>query len=158
MKNKINYTCECAECKGSGVYVGFAERDGMAVVCSKCKGTGRKDITIEYEPFTGRKKAEGVTRVLQTNPGIQIGGDLERFGGMTYESWRTGIPFSTGMEMRNFTCPAWWAQSANAERPDWNECRKNLGNSFSQCRCFSNKAGCWERYDNEQCSKNTIVE
>lgn len=37
----IKIECECNACKGTGLYVGMAERDGAAVVCYTCKGTGK---------------------------------------------------------------------------------------------------------------------
>ena len=37
----IEFDCECESCKGTGLYVGMAEREGSAVVCHTCKGTGK---------------------------------------------------------------------------------------------------------------------
>jgi hypothetical protein len=98
--------CECKDCRGTGLYAGMGERDGAAVVCHCCKGTGKDKIT--YTEFTGRKDRVGVTRVFETNPGICVGGlDLSEFGGMPIKEWESGLPFPKGSEMRKYVCPSW---------------------------------------------------
>jgi len=127
----------------------MAERDGFAVQCKACKGAGESTLHVDYDDFDGRLPRQGVFRVLECNPGICAGG-TSNFGGMPYADWASGLPFPPGSEMREFTCPAWWYQSANyAKRPDWDECKENMGWSFSKCRCFNNKAACWARWDKE---------
>lgn len=49
---------ECKSCGGTGLYRGFAEREGEPVVCMTCNGTGADRIS--YTPFTGRKRKNGV--------------------------------------------------------------------------------------------------
>jgi hypothetical protein len=50
--------------------------------------------------------------------------------------------------MRNYTCPAWWYQSADyTKKPEWEECI--ACGSFSECKNFSNKEKCWEKFDAE---------
>lgn len=146
---------KCSSCGGTGLYVGLAEKDGAAVVCNTCDGTGCEKIVINYTPFDHRIKPSNVLHVFQVNPGICIGsgGDkklkLSDFGGMPFKDWADGKPFPPKSEDRKFTCPAWWYQSANYEKkPHWDEC---IGyGSFSQCPSFKDKAGCWERFDREQ--------
>lgn len=152
-EHRIKFRKECESCKGTGLYVGLAERDGSAVVCHGCKGKGFQDASIVYRDFEGRKVRVDVRRVVEVNPGICIGtgGEkrfkLEDFGGMSYAAWRNGKPFPPGSENRKFTCPAWWYQSADYERkPRWDECR---GGAFSDCPSFEQKARCWERWDRE---------
>ena len=53
---------ECSACGGTGLYCGFAEPKGMAVVCRQCGGTGCD--TISYKPFDHRKRKRGVKVVL----------------------------------------------------------------------------------------------
>ena len=53
---------ECEACGGTGLYCGFAEPKGTAVVCRICNGTGCH--VIHYKPFTGRRRREGVERVM----------------------------------------------------------------------------------------------
>jgi len=157
----IEYDCQCDECKGTGLYVGFAEKNGFAVVCHSCKGTGKTHKKIEYDDFDGRKDREGIKRVLQTNPGIGIGlgqmnqkdstfpsfTGIESFGGLNYEDWKAGKKFVKGTEMREFTCPAWWYQGADYDKkPSWKECGYGC---FSGCENFKHKDKCWERFDKE---------
>ncbi len=147
----IELEVACEPCKSTGLYVGMGERDGAAVVCSRCKGTGKAKYRHEYSDFTGRKEREGIRHVVAVNPGICIGEGrglkLEDFGGMSYEDWKKGTPFERGMENREYTCPAWWYQSFDYKRkPKWDDC--GFG-SFSACPSFQGKAKCWERFDKE---------
>lgn len=146
---KIELVEQCPACKGSGVYVGFAECDGYAVVCGKCKGAGKYHFTHEYEEFTGLKIRDDVTNVIKCNPGIGVGKRQGYdFGGISYAAWleNDGV-FPPNTEMRQFTCPAWWYQHAEYQlMPDWVEC--TLGR-FPSCHQFPNKEDCWARWDKE---------
>jgi len=152
---KIEFDEECPDCKSTGLYVGIAEKSGAAAICHTCKGTGKHHFKHTYEKFVERKNKSGITRVFQVNPGICIGGkNLEQFGGMSYKDWKAGNPFPPGSEMRAFTCPAWWYQSADCDKkPDWKDC-VGVG-SFSGCGNFNNKQNCWERWDEEFVTKKT---
>lgn len=143
---------ECTACGGTGLYVGMGEGDGFAVQCSRCKGTGEETRTFRWRDFEGRKVREGVVRVLEVNPGIIVGTDsghsVDAFGGVDYATWLNGEGFPPGSEMRDFTCPVWWYQSADYNRkPKWSKC--GLG-QFSACKHFANKAACWTRFDEEE--------
>ncbi len=52
---------ECASCDGTGLYVGFTEPPGSAVVCHYCKGTGGRRSS--YTLFTKRKPKRGIHTV-----------------------------------------------------------------------------------------------
>ena len=151
--HKIEIDCECKKCQGTGLYSGFGERNGAAIVCYGCKGTGETHMIIEYDDFVKRNPSYGIKRVLKCNPGVGVGENkkenlcLEDFGGITYEDWNAGKEFGPGTEMRKFTCPSWWYQSANFDkRPNWKEC--GFG-EFTACKEFCNKDKCWERFDKE---------
>ena len=151
-KHKIEFDEKCKSCSGTGLYVGMAERDGFAVVCNTCDGTGKHHVIFQYEDFEGKERNNNIKKVLKCNPGISCGVgngcNLESFGGMNYEDWFNGKDFPKGSEMRKYTCPAWWYQSADYEKkPDWKEC---MGcNMFSACKYFNTKEKCWERWDKE---------
>ena len=154
MKHKIEYDCQCDTCEGTGLYQGMGERDGFAVVCHRCEGTGKRHEVITYRDFNGQKRRKGVKQVLEVNPGIGAGVSeehgltLESFGGIPYKDWVEGKPFPLGSEMRAFTCPAWWYQSADYDKkPNWNWCRALGG--FSACSHFKTKELCWARWDKE---------
>ena len=150
----IEIECRCQSCTGTGLYVGIAERDGAAVVCHTCKGTGCQHIKLEYDDFEGRQPRENVSRVYQANPGICIGTGnghrLEDFGGLPYDDWLAGKPFIPGTENRRSTCPTWFYQCAgNDKKPQWDECFESLGRTFSDCPSFCRKQDCWARWDRE---------
>ncbi len=164
MKKVIEFDEKCQSCDGTGLYSGMGERDGAAVVCHTCSGTGRHHFKHEYDEFIGRIKSPKVERVFEVNPGICIGTGraevrrylLSDFGGMDIEDWRKGKPFPRKSEMREFTCPAWWYQSADyKKKPRWKQCNENLGGSFSQCKHFRNKKECWMRWDRENGKKES---
>jgi hypothetical protein len=159
--NKYEHDEVCKACGGTGLYQGMAESPGFAVVCNKCNGSGCFHYIHTFETFKKRKRKKEIITVLQTNPGIKTGCgimkngdalDYDSFGGMKYGEWNKGKPFPKKSEMRRFTCPAWWYQSADyKKKPDWEECEFG---SFSRCSHFKTKDKCWERWDNEQESAN----
>jgi hypothetical protein len=60
-ESDIMVRARCDTCNGSGVYQGFAEKKGEAVVCEDCEGEGCHTIT--YTPFAGRTTVKGVEKV-----------------------------------------------------------------------------------------------
>jgi hypothetical protein len=154
MKNVIELNEKCPSCKGTGLYVGMGERDGAAVVCNKCRGTGCFKYKHAYEDFLGRVHNPDVKRVYRANPGICIGEGktckLADFGGIPYKEWVSGVPFTPGTEDRAHTCPSWFYQSADYKlKPEWDECFSALGYTFSRCPHFATKELCWKRWDAE---------
>lgn len=144
--NRIEKVGKCNSCKGTGIYCGMAEIKNVGVVCRSCKGRGRQTYVLEWEDFEGLETREDVSRVLQCNPGVGVTGDAE-FGGMPYTDWLEGKPFPLGSEMRQFTCPAWWCQSAGLyDRFDKSECGFGM---FSGCDHFPQKHLCWETFDKQ---------
>ena len=151
-KHIFEYDEKCKSCDGTGIYVGFAEHDGIGVICHNCNGTGKKHNVIKWEDFGEREERENIKRVIMVNPGIACGigngHSLADFGGMDYKKWFLGGKFPIGSEMRNFVCPAWWYQCADYEKkPDWAECIKC--GPFSNCPHFKNKDKCWQKWDKE---------
>jgi len=65
---------ECDSCHGTGLYQGFMEQAGTAVICVTCKGKGW--YMHQYKEFTGRKRKEGVKKIS---------------GDMTYEEFNRKI-------------------------------------------------------------------
>ena len=147
MKGQKKFTVKavCEACKGTGIYQGFAEKPGAGVICHDCKGTGCFSYSYTYREFEARVVRKDIKRVFQANPGICIGGNTERFGGISYKDWLAGKRFKKGTEMRKYTCPAWWAQSVGQNKPYWKRCKPFM--AFSSCPSFKRKASCWEMWD-----------
>jgi hypothetical protein len=57
----ITVKAQCPSCHGTGVYVGYAEPEGEAVVCTRCTGKGW--INLYYAEFNGRRRHPGVETV-----------------------------------------------------------------------------------------------
>ena len=151
--NIVEFDQECTDCGGTGLYIGMAERDGAAVICHKCRGTGCKHVRLEYEPFHNRHTRTDVDRVYQSNPGIMIGKGggkyaLSDFGGITYAEWLATQTFPKHSENRLFTCPRWWTQSIGGGGIEWKDWPCTWGR-FSDCPQFLTKDRCWSRYDKE---------
>ena len=152
----IEWIQECDVCEGTGLYVGLAEKNGAAVVCNDCEGSGRQHIKREYQEFKGQKHREDITRVFATTAGIVIAPEITQ-GGVPYEVWKHD-PQSVkrpGAELREFSCPAHWAQCVGTKRPEWKEC-VTWGQSFFKCEHFPIKSQCWERLDRERKGKEHV--
>jgi len=150
---KFEVDAECRACGGTGLYIGMAERHGAAVVCSRCKGTGKERMSISYIPFTGRKKRMGVVRVFEFNSGYVIGNGpdckIEDFGGMSFDKWEQGEPFPLGSESREYVCPKQYAQVTGKDF-DYEKCKYSLGTTFKNCKFYVDKKECWRDYDKQK--------
>jgi len=143
----VEWIEKCKECKGSGIYIGIAEKHSdYGTVCNACKGSGKRHRKFEYEEFV-EKEASTVNKVLEVNPGIFLGKTCYDAGGISYMDWRNGQSFPVGSEMRNHVCPAWWFQCADYnKKPRWEKCTYG---AFSKCKHFLNKDQCWKEWDEE---------
>jgi hypothetical protein len=150
---------QCPSCKGTGLYKGFAEKDGAAVVCHTCQGTGKTDFS--YEEFTGRKEREGVNRVYDGTHGYGISdidyttaeGKVIRFseGGCTYEEWKNG---ATPKPIKDLYCPYMHDNRGIGNEP-LNRCKegcKSFG-LISNCTFYADKATCWREYEEKEIRK-----
>jgi hypothetical protein len=145
VKHTFDWTEACPECKATGVYIGFAEKDGAGCACSACKGTGELKHHVEYEEFEGKRRCEGLKKVYPYNPGVCLRANGQ--GGMGYDEFFAGMPFPRGSEPRVQSCPAWYYQGADYMlKPDWKECGYG---SFLACQHFGTKHLCWARWDRE---------
>lgn len=86
MKQSIEI--ECRSCRGTGLYSGFAEPKGVAVVCVHCEGTGKE--IFEYEPFTGRKPKKGIKTVKCSQGAFVFSGVGPDGDSITYEEFQNG--------------------------------------------------------------------
>ena len=136
--NQQTLATQCPSCGGTGLYTGYAERDGAAVVCYKCGGAG--NYRVVYIPFTGRKEHPDVKRVWKTNPGFAISPEHTE-GGLTPAEWQAHPELleSPDAAMQKNVCPAWWYR----EQP-FDDCYKVL--HYDHCPFFSQKEKCWSAY------------
>jgi hypothetical protein len=140
----------------------MAERDGAAVVCSNCKGTGAE--TIIFERFEERKPAKGVERIFKTSAGyihtssgtiITDEGRNVDFseGGCTYREWLDG---AEPKPLKNLYCPYQWTeqrlQSKDVNGLYKNRCDKHLlpGGYITKCKEHSDMETCWAIYEGKE--------
>ncbi len=157
----IELEVECEACGGTGLYVGMAERNGAAVVCARCKGTGRLIHRSTMKKFHGRRRRENVERVYHTAGGYTISahdvttkeGKEVRFSaaGCSYEEWLVG---AVPKPIEDLHCPyEYTAQemqlSDHKAHVLYEErCREALplGGFLSSCKLHGKKGACWRRY------------
>ena len=143
---------KCQSCEGTGLYVGLAERDGAAVICHVCKGTGKYHHKFTYDEFTERKERGDVCRVFKTTCGfvhsafdVEVDGKTIEFSkaGVLYVDWKEGIEPAP---LKTLYCPKMWTGQ------QWNSktCDKHClcGSSINNCPNRKNMAQCWDEYDN----------
>jgi len=85
---KVTVDAECDACRGTGLYQGFAEPKGTAVICDGCKGTGRVKLT--YTPFTQRQPKKGVKWVTRSRGSFIATGVGPTGKRITYEEFEEG--------------------------------------------------------------------
>jgi hypothetical protein len=84
----IKLTVECADCGGTGLYCGFMEHKGEAVVFVRCGGKGYQIISARE--FTGRKHKNGVEKIRGGSGTILD--DSRNAKWITYDEFRKRIP------------------------------------------------------------------
>ena len=89
--------CECPSCGGTGLYRGFAERPGTAVVCLECGGQGWRKL--QYTEFTGRKRKNNVKEIYESRGSFIVTGVGPRDdNAMTYSEFNTKFPVNVPKE------------------------------------------------------------
>jgi hypothetical protein len=79
---------ECASCAATGLYQGFCEGNGEAVVCLGCAGTGRARYT--YTLFHKRKDRRGVKTVYRSRGAFIATGVGAVGSSVTYQEFQNG--------------------------------------------------------------------
>lgn len=85
---KITVQAECDSCGATGLYRGFCEPKGEAVVCIGCSGTGCFNIT--FTPFKQRKGKRGI-KIVRNSLGSFIATGVGGVGrSITYKQFAKG--------------------------------------------------------------------
>lgn len=156
---EINLEIECQSCDGTGVYVGMGERDGAAVVCYICEGTGCQKYHFTYVPFTKRKINEKAERVFIKGYGYCVGtkpitlsnGTFVDFSkeGVSYKEFLSG---KMPKHIKHMGCPMMADRGACQNKKGFvAKCnKKNDGylNHIPSCK-YKDKVKCWERFENQ---------
>lgn len=146
---------ECSACNGTGLYVGMCERDGSAVICSTCRGTGCVQFT--YATFYSRNSRLDVERVYKSSQGFCISakdvtsdkGRLLPFSqaGVSYSEWLNG---KEPEHMDFLGCPMQADQSACHKVEGFTERCDTLGlgfgGSISKCPKHDDCVECWKLF------------
>lgn len=154
MENKtISLKIECPACQGTGLYIGMAERNGAAIVCHQCKGSGCYHYQYSYKLFTKRKIRNDVKRVFGNSCGyihsaedVVADGKTIKFskGGASYQEWLNG---KEPEPLKELYCPLQWSGQR------WHSplhCKDNFwGGYISECPKRCDMAKCWELYEKE---------
>jgi len=89
MSAKQTVKVECGSCGGTGLYCGFAEKKGTAVVCLSCGGSGC--VEISFTPFVKRKGKRGIHIVIRAAAQDKPGSAGDGYGrSISYERFRDG--------------------------------------------------------------------
>lgn len=159
---KLSGYVQCNSCNGTGLYVGVYERDGAAVVCYKCEGTGRTYIENNYDRFAGRRTRKNVKRVFEHAGGhvisaddVEVNGKAIPFSkyGVSYEEWLDG---AEPKPLECLHCPFIHTQQMlardNPEGLYQTRCDVGLryGSRIADCKFMAEKEKCWEIYKCEK--------
>jgi len=153
-KYKIMGKAQCEACGGTGIYQGMAERDGSAVICYRCQGTGAIEVNVTYKKFKGRRERKGVKRVFSSSSGYVISAKdakdvpFSKYGA-SYKDWLEG---KTPIPIKTLHCPLQHhGQTIQAKGHPLREfyqshCKKHLGLGSMICECSNrcNMNECWK--------------
>lgn len=157
---KIKLKIECQECGGTGVYQGFAERDGAGVICNCCRGSGCEHYEFEYKKFKGRKKSDKIKRVFISGYGYCVGiKPVTLDNGIFVDFSKEGVSYKEFLagkmpeHIKHFGCPMIADQGACHGIKGFTDICNNLNGGFlqliSECK-HKNKIECWERFSGTQ--------
>lgn len=143
---KIGADAQCGACEGTGLYVGMAERDGTAVVCYRCHGTGQ--VLVEWIPFQGRQPVpRDVTRVHVARGYGLSSRHPKCQGGLPVAEWAPGAHVPADELLY---CPYLYTHQEWCAHPVRDGVRGSAplraGDVISACRYWSTKAECWAQF------------
>lgn len=140
----IEVAIACKACDATGLYVGMAERDGTAVVCCRCHGTGHDTFT--YTPFTERQAPPSTVARVHVARGYALSNQHPGCqGGTPITEWKPGQVVPADEQLY---CPYLYTnQDWCAQRPgQHHDSPLGAGDWISDCPFWSEKAECWRAY------------
>jgi hypothetical protein len=146
----ISLDVVCKSCGGTGLYVGLAERDGAAVVCTTCTGSGK--AVYQYQPFQGRMAAPSSVTSVHVGRGYVLGADPRCDGGVPIGDYEPGMVVPADEQLY---CPYLYTSQAWCARPEVlypgsaPSAPLMLGSRISECKHWDDKAECWRRFHAE---------
>ena len=162
----IKLKIQCKSCGGSGVYQGMGERDGAAVICHTCGGTGCERYEFSYNLFKSRKKTRTVKRVYLSGYGYCIAPKILTLNsypgpghtrGPTIDFTKEGVSYKEFLSgkmpkhIHAMACPMMADQDACHKIEGFtDECnRLNVEylNHIPSCKWHNSCAACWERFE-----------
>jgi len=155
---KIDLMIECQECGGTVVYQGMGERDGAAVVCTTCNGTGKEHYVFEYNEFSKRKERKDVKRVYRSGYGYCIAPKPITLSNGTFVDFsKEGVSYQEFLDgkypdhIKRIACPMIADQSkCHGIKGFTDRCNELNGGWLSyipECNC-KEKMKCWELFEN----------
>lgn len=148
-RKSIDLDIVCKSCGGTGFYVGMAERDGAAVVCTTCTGSGKQAYHFEYEPFDQRAPTpRGIQRVHVSRGYVLSEQHPQCDGGVPVGEYEPGMTVPAD---ENLYCPYLYTGQQWCARPDpkWGSAPITAGRYISDCPHWAEKADCWTKFHAE---------
>lgn len=149
MSKSIRLDILCKPCSGTGLYVGLAERDGAAVVCFHCEGTGKDTFT--YSPFIERAAPPSKIKSVHVGRGYVLGHGFEGSdGGLPISEWEPGktVPADEKLYCPYLYTGQKFCSKPEKWHPDYEPAAPVLaGQRISECKHWDDKADCWRLFD-----------
>lgn len=158
----------CYSCDGTGLVSGAMERDGAAVPCILCLGTGSVDI--KYTAFDKRQAMGNITHVLPYTAISAVRRSQQiPARGTPYSVWQER-GCCKGDEPRTIACPVeiydrdvlLFGKTAMKADTDWclqvQPGSQRWGRSITRCPAYPFKAACWQAFDaSDDTDKETVL-
>lgn len=143
---QISVQAVCNACGGTGLYIGMAERDGVAVVCSTCNGSGA--MTVRYTPFKRQLPAPASVTSVHVARGYVLGDKHPACdGGLPIEQWKQGVIVPADEKLY---CPYLYTHQDWCAHPRDPENNHNnapmLWGRIDECPYWIEKDECWKRF------------
>lgn len=152
----ISHRIVCEPCQGTGLVVGEMEREGAAVPCILCFGSGA--ILVGYNAFEKRLPMHGITHVFPYTAGAAFRRSGTSATGTPYAVWQSE-GCSRGDEPRDCMCPVeiygedvlLFGKTGMKADTDWclqvQPAIQRWGRAITQCPAFASKSVCWQAFD-----------